>query len=278
MHAWCLGRMYQSQPTEANRLAYVAALESHRARFPDTASAAEAAWMQGVLEESRLQWTVALRLYRLIPDDHPRGASAQLRIAHLHGQIIDRIRELGHDASEWEDAALDELGKIIARWPPSPAMLSPPQAEMIVQTARLALAHRERGYEVADELLVRVFESMELAQRDAVRSQEPVDAAWESIGQTALQLRIVSLAGQGRADEAQQLLDAISSDGSPVALLRVLLGLSDMGAGMNIAQVRDLGRLQLQTARRLEEDRAQLGCSRATRTRCVSRSSTVGDR
>lgn len=261
MHAWCLGRMYQAQPTESNRLAYVAALEAHRERFPDTASAAEAAWMQGVLEESRLQWTVALRLYRLIPGDHPRGEAAHLRIAHLHGQIIDRIRELGHDASEWEDTALDELGEIISRWPPAPALLSSAQAELIVQSARLALAHRERGYEVADELLVRVFAAIEGARREAEIRQQPLDAAWEPISQSAVQLRIVSLAGQGRADEAQRLLDALSEEGNAVALLRVLLGLSEMGAGMNIAQIRDLGRLQLQTARRLAADRDDLSAA-----------------
>jgi tetratricopeptide (TPR) repeat protein len=258
MRAWCLGRAYQAQPTEVNRLAYGLALEQHRTRFPDSQTVAESAWMQGVLEESRLQWTIALRLYRLIPEEHPRAEAAHLRIAHLHGRIIDRIRELGHDASEWEDDALDELGEIISQWPPAPALLSPPQSDLMVQTARLAMAHRERGYDIADELLMRVVESIESAKRDAERLRNELDPAWETIGQSAMQLRIVSLAGQGRADEAQRLLDSLSSDGSPVALLRVLTGLSEMGAGMNIAQIRDLGRLQLQTALRLEGEREQL--------------------
>jgi hypothetical protein len=261
MQAWCLGRIYQSRQTEANRLAYASALEEHRAKFPGTPSSAESAWMQGVLEETRLQWTVALRLYRLIPEGHPRAESAHLRIAYLHGRIIDRIRELGHDASDWEDDALDELGEIISRWPEAPALLSLGQCEMMVQTARLAMAHRERGYDIADELLVRVFDSIESARRDAQLRQVELDAGWEPIGQAATQMRIVSFAGQGRADEAQRLLDSLSSDGDPAALLRVLTGLSEMGGGMNIAQIRDLGELQLQTARRLEEERDQLSPS-----------------
>jgi tetratricopeptide (TPR) repeat protein len=68
---------------------------------------------------------------------------------------------------------------------------------------------------------------------------------------------VVSLAGQGRIEEARQVLEGLAV-AEPRTLLGILLGLTKLAERIPKAQRQELGHLQLQAARRLDEQRAAL--------------------
>ncbi len=255
--AFCLGKLWEQQPTQARREAYAAALEDHRRRFADRPSAGEATWMLAAYEEHRQQWTRALALYRAVPGDHARGDAARVRIAALYEQVLARLHELGQPAGEWEARAIEELSGYVDRFPLPPARLEVSHAEIAVRLARLLLNQRQPNYSDADALLDRIAGSWDIVLREADRDGAAPDAVWSSVKHAGTQLRIVSLAGQRRIAEAQQVLDS-ATQARPQELLAVLHGLVQVAEDIEPQRQRALGSLQLAAARRLDTQRAEL--------------------
>ena len=271
--AWCLGRVYDDQATKDNRLAYTQALLEHRERYAASPTQHDAGWMLGLLEERRLQATAALRLYRTIPAEHRRGAAAQAAVARCHEAILtrlhdllrttpaaDRQREIRALLERTEQEAVAELTRLVEGYSESPAALVVEQAEVCLRLARMLLNRSVPEYARADALLERVFHSGETtptsAQGEATANAGD-SAAWKPLLRTAAQLRIVSLAGQGEFQRAEELVRSLS--GSQAAdVLGILAGLSEMARDTSDNTRFHVGQLQLRAAAELDARRSEL--------------------
>ena len=271
--AWCLGRVYDEQATRDNRLAYTQALVEHRERYAESPTQHDAGWMLGLLEERRLQATAALRLYRTIPAEHRRGAAAQAAVARCHEAILarlhdllrttpaaDRQREIRGLLAQTEQDAIAELTTLVESYPESPAPLAVEQAEVCLRLARMLLNRGVPEYARADALLERVFHSGETTPTSAnpdpaATAGEP--AVWKPLLRTAAQLRIVSLAGQGEFQRAEELVRSLSgSDAADV--LGILAGLGEMARDTSENTRFHVGQLQLRAAAELDARRSEL--------------------
>lgn len=258
LSAFCLGRLWEERPDAARRKAYAEALASHRARFGGHASIHEAAWMQAALADHEEDWPRAIELYSQVPLDHARGALARARIAALHEQVLSRLRASGQPTGEWEQRASAELTAFLDTMPLPPARLSPLEAEVALRLGRIILNQAVPNYGDADALLQRVIGSHDVARREAERSRAPeIDPAWGPLHATAMQLRIVSLAGQGRLADATQVVEGLTA-AEPQVLLSVLHGLDEIAAQIDPARRRALGELQVRAAERLRAQRGEL--------------------
>lgn len=257
LYAYCLGKQWEQQPAPERRSEYVRALEEHRERFAARDSAAEAAWMLASVLDAGNEWEAAIVTYRELPPDHPRAGQARARIAALHEQHLQHMRETGQPTSGWEDRAVEELLGFIDFFPVPPARLDPLQAGTAVRLARLLLDHRSPRYADADALLQRVQQSHDVAVREAEPDRRPVDPAWNELARSATRLQIVALAGQQRTAEARQLLNRLNQTG-PDELLAMLSGLADISRNTDEQVRRELADLQIQAADRLLEQRDRL--------------------
>ncbi|MGQ0635901.1 MAG: hypothetical protein ACT4QC_14915 [Planctomycetaceae bacterium] len=252
--AYALGRLYDAKPTKSRREEYTEALEEHRRRFSDPATAGEATWMLAELHERRGQLTLALKLYQQIPWEHARGGAAAAALARCYEKILSRLRELGQPTDAWEREAIATLQAVFPSAADPTARLDAHQCEAAVRFARMLLSRRPPGYAAADRWLLRVLASVGPPEghTDAA-PQDPLFAARTQ----AFQLRIISLAGQGEFQQAQQQLE-LASDANPPELLRVLEGLAPLSATDQQDPLHDLGHLQLHAALRLNEHRELL--------------------
>lgn len=250
LSAYCRGKLWEARPTQARREAYAAVLEQHRAQYSDQPTHIEATWMLAAFHEARLQWADALELYRLVPSDHPRGPLARVRIAALHRQILQHLQQTGQPRDDWEDRALAELTGFVDLMPLPPAALSTRDAEVALVFARIVLDHRAPRYDDADALLDRVVDSSRTATRQAELDGRLADPAWAPLEQAAEQLRIVSLAGQDRLEEARERLGRLS-DADPEAVLEVLDGLCEVAGAVRAERRSALAQVQLEAAEEL---------------------------
>lgn len=258
MAAYCLGRHYDLLRTKSRRLAYSNALKEHRRRFPNSPTAHEAAWMLATLHEYRGQTTEALKLYLSIPAKHPRAAAAHLAAARAYETIIKRLRELKKPADRvaWERHACAKLGAIVAGFPKPPAMWDAGQAEIALRTARIHLNRSPAEHKAAEPLLERVIASADAAMQSSTLNMDS-QAFWTAARGAARQLRIVSLAGTGRFDDAKMLLADLQKT-RPAEVLAVLDGLMQIDTAADEAVREKLGGLQLQTALELNRNRNKL--------------------
>lgn len=250
--AYALGKLYEIEATKAHREAYTAALLAQRNRFPEHTSAGEAAWMLGQLEERRLQLTVALPYYQLIPSDHPRGMDAAVASARCYDQIVRRARELQQPTATWVHAALETLPRSLPTDPQT--QLTLPQASIAVHLAHTLLQGDEPRYQPAELWLATVSRSC--AEHLAADIPAEPDR-WRELQRTALRLRIISLAGQGRTPEADRLLNELTET-QPAELLTILDGLGRLVSHAQGVPQHQLGELQVRAARALQAQAERL--------------------
>lgn len=273
LKAYALGMLYDAERTRDSRLAYVAALESHRERFAESETVAESAWMQGRLEERRLQYTKALDLFLKVPADHRRSDDARMRVARCYEQILDRLKQLNRPRGEWSEwcgRAVEHLAAFVADLPPSPEPLNLTESELLVRTARVYLSDcaaqavmQQDRYASADQLLDRAISNWR--RESTTATADPRQRGWrEWLQKTALQLRVLSLAGQARFREAHELLAGLATS-SPHEVLQVLDGLSHLTDAADAELQRGVGELQLQTALELQQRPQDLSAAQTER-------------
>lgn len=258
--AYSLGRLYEAEATRTRREAYVATLERHRERYHDRPSFVEATWMLATLEENRQQWTNALELYREIANDPERGPASQVRIAMLYQRILERLREIKQPPDTWEDRAIEDLAGYVQSYPQKADELTLPQAEVIVRLVHIALGHREQAYAAVDRRIEPVLLAAQSQRRAAERDGRPLDEGWDRLSRVAAQLRVVSLAGQGRIDEARRVFESLAAV-EPRTLLGITLGLTDLAKQIPAQQRQALAHLQLDAGRRINEQRSSLNAA-----------------
>jgi len=255
--AYALGRQAEREPTPEHRAAYVAALTAHLERYGEHATAAETRWMLALAREQQRSWAEAIRLFGQIPPDSPHGAEAPSRLALAHIARWREARRTGTDLPAIEAEAVEALAQLVGKLPASPRAWSIPQAELGLKLALLELSRREPAEDASDRVLHRISESRDMAVREARRDGTPLDDGWNRIGREMSQLRILSLARRERFDEAREILATLTGT-SAAELLGVLSGLSELAEGLPAGPQRELGQLQLDTARRLQARRTEL--------------------
>lgn len=158
MHAWCLGRLYQQNATKSRREAYTSALEEHRRLYKTGDSFAEATFMLASLEETRLQNTKAIELYKQIQvHQQPRYAQASAAIARCYSKVVTRLKKLDKSAllTEWLNRGIVDLSLRVAEIPNAPAKPNIDHAEVLVQTASIMLHQPSPDYKTASSYLQR---------------------------------------------------------------------------------------------------------------------------
>ena len=121
------------------------------------------------------------------------------------------------------------------------SQISNPQAELLVRFARLLLELQPADYKSADQWLAVVLAQSK--DRDWLKAAE--------------QLRVVSLAGQRRIDEAEKLIGALEESG-PEELLTLLDGLAAVAARCDMGTQRLVAELQLRASQTLAESPKKL--------------------
>ena len=254
--AYCLGTIYSQNRTKARREAYTEALQQHRIQFAGQPTAEEATWMLAQLEEGRLQVTKALALYETITSSKSRGPQAQAAVARCHERILSRLVELKQPTTDWRRQAVDRLSVFVAKFPPGRMPLTVFQSEVAVRLARILLNRNSPDYNAADVLLGRVFSSRAALDVSAKQTSPPHEnAVW--ILRVATQLRVVSLAGQKRVNEAHVFVRELSGN-EPEEILSVLDGLLQVAENIDDDARQALGELQLKAADALNQQRAEL--------------------
>ncbi|HVW01780.1 MAG TPA: hypothetical protein VHB77_15620 [Planctomycetaceae bacterium] len=257
LYAFALGRIYEEQPTKAHREAYTAALERHRERFSGSPTVNEALWMQAQLEERRLQASVALKLYRSIPRDHPRHAAAQLAIARCYEKIIDRVHEQQQSPVAWETAAIQELEPMLTV-SGSHRLPEEIQTEIALRLARILLRREPPEFAKADRLLEIILNRAPTARMKSTDDDAApgIDPRKRELFRQAAQWRVISLAGQGRVSDAETTLKRFGDAGA-AELLAILDGLTQIRVQSEKTQ-KQLIRLQLTAAEQLDAFRSKL--------------------
>ena len=155
LSAYALGRLHDEAPSTARREAYVARLEEHRTRFPNSSTAAEATLRLARLLESRRQYSQALPLYQEIVADGERGPTAAAAIARNYENLLRYLNSARKSAAtpaeaaareaqieEWSTAAVRELsalGELLVDRADKPA----PSTQLSAEQAEFALRSRE---------------------------------------------------------------------------------------------------------------------------------------
>jgi TolA-binding protein len=286
--AYALGQVYSAQPSKGNREAYITALETQRAAYPEHATAGEATWLLAQLEEKRLQNSAAVRLYQEIPSGHARAGAAAAASARCYDLIITRLRELKQPAEKWEAEAETKLIALLPK-EEKRSKLTEDQAALAVHLANIFLQSAQPAFDKADRLLEWIIRSARANSVEttsgrakpsndglqdpaesgnseaATTPRRPKDARptvsrWQELMRVATQLRVVSLAGQGRLPEAELSLESLSET-SPTELLTIISGLSKLVAQAQDKPRHELGELQLNAALALKAQRDQLSAS-----------------
>lgn len=259
--AFCLGKQFESEPTDARRAEFVAALQSLRERFPDLPEAAEAAWLLGQTLERQQQFLEAIEVFVTVPSSHTRHDEAWAGIARCHEQHLARLQREVKPTAEAEATAIRQLLPVAnaivqasgAASAPRPknddgnnrgadaALLATSRTELLVRLARLLLQQQPSDDKAADRLLEFVITHAQ-------------DREWLKL---AKQLRVVSLAGQRRISEAERLIGSLEAAG-PDESLTLLDGLSAVAVRSDLGTQRLVADLQLRASQSLNDAAAKL--------------------
>ena len=251
--AWCLGQVDRRQTTPSRREAYHQALVQHRTRYPRHNTTAEATWLLAALTHQQQHADRARALWLEIPGSHARSDAAR----RLVGESFE-AEAAGMDPADPARGrrlalAISSLDQLVSQLPGPPRRWSPDQAALAISLARLGLKPTRPDYRRVDQLLELV-----LTRGPAVTLTAP-DSRAVALRDSARQLRVLSLAGQGRLDDARGLIANFA--GRPAELLALLDGLDRIAVTIRTTRPTDrrrLGELQLQAAQTLEPQRKSL--------------------
>lgn len=239
---------------------FQSALKSHLARFPQSATRGDALRMLGVTAEFQQQPLDALDWYRQIPDAHAVREEADVRSL----AILLKQTALPTADRQLDERGREQIQRTVQRLQPASASWNPEQCRLLLQSAQLLMTPRLQGAEPADRLLTAVQQRIETVRHAAAELQEPLSAEWSAVQQLAIQLKIVSLAGQKRLDEARQVLKNFETQDA-TQLLAILVGLKELSAPFDAQQRYDLGHLQLQAIQRIRQHQSALSADQMNR-------------
>jgi tetratricopeptide (TPR) repeat protein len=261
--AFCLGKQFESDPTDARRADFLAVLTSLRERYTDQPEASEAAWLMGQTLERQQHFLEAIESFASVPEKHTRYDEAGAGIARCHEGNLSRLRAEDKPTTDAEKAAIKQmLPRAQAILQASGAASAPrsddetanrreadaallarnaARSELLVRLARLLLEKRPADDKTADQLLAAVIAQSQ--EREWLRA--------------AKQLRVVSLAGRRQIDEADRLIESLEAAG-PDELLSLLDGLSAVASRSDVGTQRFVAELQLRASQPLADSPSKL--------------------
>jgi hypothetical protein len=227
---WHAGQMAAKQPGGLLD-PYVAIAEEHLATWPDASTADDVRFRLGRSREYQGEWEKAVEQYQAIDPGYSRFADvvdaaarsyeAWLEARARAGEPTDQIAAAG--AGWFESLVIGPEGRMPEKW-------SPLHRRAVISAARLRLNYTTTGLDRAEGLLSAALD------RGADATPE-----WQA---TARALLVFSLAAQGRRQEATAALRQISA-GSPQELLKMLQGLTRIGASSAREAKAELAALEL---------------------------------
>lgn len=240
MFAWCLGRIYRSRATKPNREAYRTALNEHRALHKSGTTFAEATFMLAALEETRLQNTKAIELYKQIRVLHqPRYTQASAAIARCYSKVLKRLQTMKKSqlVIEWQSKAEQDITPRLTELPLESDKIDLNQAELAIRGAAILLQGNKPNYAQASRLIewgvggtASVEPSKRTAALIAVAEQWRLMAALAS-GNTAAATSWINNLNQRSGPELMSLVDSLddaqrqNSGASPrMAQIRLKVG------------------------------------------------------
>lgn len=261
LHAWTLGKLNDEKPSAGRRAEYVSQLQEHAAKFPGSSTWGEAQWSLAVDAIRNQEWIAAVGFLEAIPPEHARFSEAAVQLPYGYERGVAGISETS-ELQAWEQRAESTLRQQLASWPQPSASWTLSQSENALRWARVLLRWQDRRYAEADRLLSQIVNSREIEVREVARDGSALDPAWDRLMPMVTQLRIISLSGLGHMVEAEKLFHSETTT-SAENLLAILSGLSDLASNLDEQSRRDLGRVQLAAARRLQKQRASLAPEKA---------------
>ncbi|RMG41002.1 MAG: hypothetical protein D6725_02270 [Planctomycetota bacterium] len=226
------------------------------------------------------EWFAALagvaRCYERIiaeaPADGPEGGAAADRSPPRAADraIDDRAVIRGRSRVQWTSDAIDRLEALVEngrRWSAEQpaAEVAMPWMETLLRLARMELVHRPGADVRADRLLK---QALELGSRlEGQLADEDDRRTLDGLIRAARQLRVISLASQGRIQEARELLRTVAGSNTD-HLLAVIDGLTAAARTGEPELRRRLADLQLMAAAMLVGEEARsVGAGKATAQR-----------
>lgn len=254
--AWTLGQLHDQRPGPARRAAYLSQLNEHVSKFPDSLTHIEAEWSLAVDAIQHREWPAAIGFLETIPPDHARAFDAAAQLPYCFEQALSQLSDES-PRQQWEEQVESSLKRQLANWPRPPAGWTLAQSQNAIRWARVLLQLQHRHYADAEQLLEQIVHSREVEAREMARDESMLDPQWDHLVPATTQLRIISLAGLGRSGEAEAMFSSTTT-ASPEDMLAILSGLSELEASLDETSRRDLGRIQLAAARRLDRQRSTL--------------------
>lgn len=223
---------------------YAELLDEHLATWPQADSADAVRWRLGRLREYQQDWPAAIAAYRAISPGFPLfdsvvEAAARCYPPWLGGRkaAAEPTAQIAAEAAEWfESLIFGPDSNPPERW-------SPPARRAALAAARLWMDFVPDGFDRAQRVLTIALEGVD--------NPSP---QWQS---SAMVLRVLALAGQGRRSEAADTLQRISQ-GSTDQLLDVLGGLTELTQGADDEVRAELAALQIQSIELLRSQRSEL--------------------
>ena len=210
---------------------YMFLLREHLRIWPEGSGADRARRQLGRLREHQRDWQGAIQVYQGISPGNPEYLQTAEAVERCYGAwFAERDaagkpnRQMAAGAADWfESIVVGPQRQMPQRW-------SPLQRFAVLAAVRLRLNHTATGYAPAENLLC-----------EALESATDAPPQWKSAVRVLL---VVSLAGQGRSEEAGKLLAQISA-GSAEQLLGMLQGLQRVAATAQPKVRSQLAQLQL---------------------------------
>ncbi|MEK6235964.1 MAG: hypothetical protein N2C14_14750, partial [Planctomycetales bacterium] len=240
--AYQTGKSAQDDPKVAQE--YAKLLEEHLMLFPRGSTANPVRVWHGRVLENRRDWTKAARVYAEVSPSASQYPLAVERLEVCVRKENERLLAANLPAKDWAMESAQQFEKIILgeerQWP---VAWNDAHRKAALAAARLWTGNLLRRHERADKLL-----------STAILGSENAPATWIA---TANQLRVVALAGQGKTQEANDLLQQVLQDAlaqeNPQLLFSMIQGMSKAAEGADAATRRQLAQMQIDAVHKLNE-------------------------
>jgi len=240
------GQIARQQPS-GSLAQYIALAEEHLATWPDSSTADEVRWCLGRSQEYRREWQKAIEQYQAISPGYARFAEAVEAVERCYRVLLDECATTGRSPDEMASAAAAWFESLVA----GPQGRLPERWSPLARRAALSAARFRLNYTTAD------FARVERILSAALNGATDAPSEWQSAARALL---VFSLAGQGRRDEAADVLRQISA-GPPGQLLDMVEGLSRVGVTAGPRVRAELADLQLRAVELLRPRRDELSRS-----------------
>ena len=207
---------------------YERLLREHVAKWPKGATASQAWWWLGRLEEHEQIYPEAIRALRNVAADDPQYAAAVEAVGHCYANWLSQLRQANKPSTQHAADAIRYFEQVIG---PIGQMGQPPsdaRRAAVLAAARLWLLEVPNGAAHAEELL-----------RRSLGDAASAPPQWKSSAQSLL---FLAVAAEGRAAEAEALLaqTPIGSPDEALALASTLGELTRRAAGQRKRSLAEL--------------------------------------